>query len=112
MVDLDVDDGMARVRDYVGSSPDDNTIYTLADTSTYWQEVALRILLQRRADLAKGDGLTSLNLGGDVALGFKAADLAAISASIRDLQKQIADLNGTPTAPSVYQIKRPDRVGR
>lgn len=100
---------LASIRDYVGSTPDVATLAGYAESAEYWQEVALRVLRQRRADLNTGDNLTSLNLGGDISLGFKSADLSVITADIRDLENQIAALTGTGGSVSVGRIVRPDR---
>jgi len=58
---LEID--LARVRDYTGVQvPTDLEIYVLAEAETYWQEVALRVLRRRLADLNTGDGIASVKL--------------------------------------------------
>ena len=45
---------LENVRDYVGGSPDDGTLYAMAVDATYWQDLALRVLRRRRAGVTYG----------------------------------------------------------
>jgi hypothetical protein len=104
------DRDLAHVRDYVGTTPDDSALYTLADEATWWQQIALRVLMRRRADAtAGGQQTTSFSLEGVLSVGMSKADLAGLDALITDLQAQIAALTGTPTGATVRVMRRPDR---
>lgn len=99
-----------RVRDYVGTSPDDAALYALADSVTWWQEIAMRVLERRRADAAAG-GRTAKTfaLDGVLSVSLTPADLATLTAQIADLTAQVVALNGGPGVVSVGRIRRPDR---
>jgi len=105
--DADVD----KIRDYVGSSPDDSVLYGMAESVAYWQEIALRILRRRRADAASGEAVTNFALSGVLSVGQKSADLSALDAAIADLERQIADLTGV-AGPGVQVVRtvRADRA--
>jgi len=100
-----------RVRDYVGSTPDDTTIYTHAETATYWQDIALRILKRRRADAAAGgQQTTSFGLDGVFTVGMSKADLGSLDTQIAALQAELAALSSdAPAGVSVGVIRRTDR---
>ena len=101
---------LERTRDYVGESPDDDTLYTMAEEASHWQEVALRVLRRRRADAASGESVTSFSLSGVLSIGQKAADLGTLDAAIADLEAQLDALTGRgSTAVQVGRIVRPDR---
>lgn len=109
MVDLDVDGAMDRVRDYVGDAePSASDLYVMAETATYWQEVALRVLRRRRATAASG-GSPSFALSGVLSVGATKGDLGTLDAMIADLEAQIAGLRGVPVdgLPMVTRIVRP-----
>lgn len=99
------------MRDYVGSSPDDTTLYVLADDATYWQDVAYRVLVRRRADAAAGGNTAkTLALDGVLSVSLSPADLATLTAQIDDLAAQITALNGGPGGGvSLRVMRRPDR---
>lgn len=106
------DTARAHIRDYVGSeSPTDDTLDEYAETATYWQEVALRVLRRRRADAASGDSVTSFTLTGVLSVGQKSADLSTLDAAINDLETQLAALTGAtpPGGVSYARITRTDR---
>lgn len=102
---------LARVRDYVGSAPDDTTLYVLAADATCWQEVAHRVLVRRRADAAAGGATAkTFSLDGVLSVSLSPTDLATLTAQIDDLTAQIAVLNGGPgSGVSVRVMRRPDR---
>lgn len=99
---------LERVRDYVGDTPDDTTLYLYAEDATRWQEVALRVLYRRRANAAAGGSQAkSFNLDGVLSVGLATADTKSLTESIADLEAQIAD--GPPSGMAVGLIRRPDR---
>lgn len=99
-----------RVRDYVGDTPDDTTVYLYAEDATWWQEIALRILQRRRANAAAGGAQAkTFSLDGVLSVGLATTDVAALTAQIDDLAQQIATLHGAPGPVSVGRIRRPDR---
>jgi len=102
---------LENVRDYVGGSPDDGTLYAMAVDATYWQDVALRILRRRRADAASGEAVTNFALSGVLSVGQKSADLSTLDAAIADLERQIAGLTGV-AGPGVQVVRtvRADRA--
>lgn len=110
-VDLDSAGALDRVRDYIGDTPDDGTLYTMAESATYWQEVALRVLRRRLANASSGESTTSFSLSGVMSVGMKAADISTLTGAIVDLEQQIAALTGgaAPGAVTVARIVRPDR---
>lgn len=98
-----------RIRDYTGTQPDDNTLHTIAVDATWWQQIAHRVLVRRRADAAAGGQETrSFSLDGVLSVGFSAADFRSLNLAIEDLETQILALTGTPTT-QVGRITRPDR---
>lgn len=98
------DTDLEHVRDYVGSTPDDSTLYTFAESATYWQDIALRVLQRRRADAAAGGSqASSFSLDGVLSVGLAKTDIASLDAAISDLQAQLAGGHG------VRLIRRPDR---
>lgn len=106
------DEDLNSIRDYVGAdSPTDDELAEYAETLTYWQEVALRVLRRRRAGAAGGDSVTSFSLTGVLSLGQRAADLGTIEDAIRDLERQLTDITGESFAGgvSVTRIQRLDR---
>lgn len=102
---------LARVRDYVGSTPDDAALYGFAEDATWWQDVAYRVLVRRRADAAAGGNTAkTFALDGVLSVSLSPADLATLTAQIDDLAAQITALNGGPQAGvSVRVMRRPDR---
>lgn len=98
-----------RIRDYTGSTPDDNTLYRYGDDFTYWQEVALRVLRRRLADANNGAAATTFALDGVLSVGLGKTDLTNLSAQIDDLQAQLDALNGDPSGATHARIRRPDR---
>ncbi|MCR6649710.1 MAG: hypothetical protein NVV70_16825 [Cellulomonas sp.] len=104
------DTNLEQVRDYVGSTPEDATLYSFADAATYWQEVALRVLQRRRADAAAGGSqASSFSLDGVLSVGLSKVDISSLDAAIADLLAQIGALTGAPSGATVGRIRRPDR---
>lgn len=102
---------LARVRDYVGTTPDDTTLFVLAADATWWQDIAHRVLVRRRADAAAGGSTAkTFALDGVLSVSLTPADLATVTAQIDDLAAQITALNGGPqVGVSVRVMHRPDR---
>lgn len=106
---MDITPHLPHVRDYVGATPDDTTLYTLAVDATYWQEVALRVLRRRRADAtAGGQQPKTFSLDGVLSVGLSTTDIKALDATITDLEAQLAARTAT-TPTQVGRITRPDR---
>lgn len=102
-----------KVREWVGtSSPTDDDLDDIAVPFTYWQEVALRVLKQRRATLASGEMVTNFTLSGVLSTGLKAPDAELLNAAIAELERQLAEIHGEPvsTGVSVTRMRRTDRV--
>lgn len=100
-----------HIRDWVGDTPDDPTLYGYGEDATYWQQVALRVLYRRRANAAAGGSqASSFSLDGVLSVGLTKTDLSTLDTQIADLEAQIAALDGTPTGGvTVARIVRPDR---
>lgn len=105
---LEID--LARVRDYTGVQvPTDTELYILAEAETYWQEVALRVLRRRLADLNTGDGIASVSLSGELSVTFTRADIPTIQRAIDALISQLATLTGDEGLTTVGRLTRSDR---
>lgn len=106
------DQNLAQIRDYVGTTdPSDNTLYEYAETATYWQEVALRVLRRRRAELTlTGTNANSFTLTGVLSVGMKTGDTKVLDEMINDLQNQLNQLTGKPTGMTVSKLRRYDRL--
>lgn len=101
---------LAKVRQYVGTSPTDSELYALAETVDTWQDVALHILRVRLADATGGDATTSFALSGVLSVGIAKGDAAVLAAKIRELEDQLAALSGAVGGGvTVSHIRRPDR---
>jgi|GEM_PF-3446452 len=100
-----------HIRDWVGDTPDDATLYQYGEDATYWQEVALRVLYRRRANAAAGGSqASSFSLEGVLSVGLAKTDMSTLDAQIADLEAQIAALNGAPVGGvTVARMRRPDR---
>lgn len=98
------------VRDYTGVSvPTDDELDLLAEEVTHWQEVALRVLRRRVADLNTGSGISSVSVGGEIAVTFTRADIPTINRAIYRLEAQLTSLTGEEGGVAVSRIVRPDR---
>lgn len=98
---------IANIRDYIGDQPPDNELYGIAPTVTYWQEIALRVLRRRRANAAAGGtDTTSFALSGVFTVGMAKTDFASLDTAIKDLENQIAQLNGKTSGLSFAPITR------
>jgi len=105
---LEID--LARVRDYTGVQvPTDLEIYVLAEAETYWQEVALRVLRRRLADLNTGDGIASVSLSGELSVTFTRADIPTIRAAINRLEADLLIITGEASGTVVGRLSRSDR---
>ncbi len=108
-MDLTVVD-LAHIRDEVGDTPADPTLYALAEDARWWQEIAVRVLRRRRANAAAGGSqTTSFSLDGVLSVGLAKTDLTALDRQIARLDADIAALAGDPAGVTVGRLKRPDR---
>lgn len=101
---------IALIRDEVGDTPDDTTLYTWGDELGHWLPVAIRVLKRRRADATLGSTeTTSFTLAGVLSVGMGKANIGALDAQIARLEEQWARLNGDPGTTTVVRMRRPDR---
>lgn len=103
---------LARIRDEVGTQPDDNTLDDYFDELGHWLPVAIRILKRRRANAAAGGQETkSFTLDGVLSVGLSTANLTGLDSQIAHLEAAWAAEQGGPTASGVTtaRIRRPDR---
>ena len=108
MTDLD----LARIRDEVGTDPDDNTLDDYFDALGHWLPVAIRVLKRRRANAAAGGQETkTFSLDGVLSVGLSTANLSDLNKQIDRLEAAwAAEQGGTDgTGVSTARIRRPDR---
>lgn len=102
----------ARIRDEVGSQPDDDTLEEWFDELGHWMPVAIRVLKRRFADAsAGGQGVSQFGLEGVLNVGFSKASLTDLSRQIARLEAARAALNCEPVGNrmQVAPLVRTDR---
>ncbi|MEP7763591.1 hypothetical protein [Sanguibacter sp. 25GB23B1] len=103
------DTDLARIRDEVGTAPNDTVLEGWSDELGHWLPVAIRVLKRRYADAsAGGQEVSNFGLDGVLNVGFSKANLASLAAQIARLEDL---LNPTDTSGrmQVAPILRPDR---
>lgn len=90
---------LPRIRDEVGTQPDDNTLEEWFDELGHWLPVAIRVLKRRYADAsAGGQEVSTFGLDGVLNVGFSKASLPGLAAQIARLEEQWAAEQGGPVS--------------
>ena len=104
---------LQRIRDEIGTSPDDDTIEEIHADTGHWILTALRVLKRRRADAAGGGQETkSFTLTGVLSVGLGSANLSALDRQIERLEALYAGENGEDATSGVTfgRMHRADRA--
>lgn len=105
------DSDLELVRDEVGDSPDDGTLYTYYDELGTWVRVALRVLRRRRSGLVASAGMS-------VAVPGVVSFSSSSGSTLASLDRQIARLEALDVAdggdpdPSLPEIATSTRMVR
>ena len=101
-----------RIRDEIGSDPDDDTLDEIHAETGHWILTALRVLKRRRADAAGGGQETkSFTLAGVLSVSMGSANLTALDGQIARLEALYAGENGDGSTSGVTfgRLHRADR---
>ena len=103
---------LQRIRDEIGTSPDDDTIEEIHADTGHWILTAVRVLKRRRADAAGGGQETkSFTLTGVLSVGLGSANLSALDRQIERLEALYAGENDEDATSGVTfgRMHRADR---
>ena len=93
---------LARVRDEIGSSPDDDALDEIHAETGHWVLTAIRVLKRRRADAAGGgQEASSFSLSGVLSVSLGKVNVMAIDAQIERLEALWSVESGHPVGAGV-----------
>lgn len=101
------DKSLELIRDEVGETPDDDTLFDMFEALGHWLPVAIRVLKRRYAALSNSGNPTSFSLDGVLSVGLGKGDLKMLADQISRLETQWANL-GTKNH-RVGKVYRTDR---